>query len=161
MSDDRQWLDMGLEALPAAAADRVRLFRLLLAEAAQLRARLDRELAPSGVTVQQGVLLSWIEARSAPPTIGEVAAGLGMTHQNVKQIAAALERKGLLEIVVDEADRRARRLVLTAQHRRFWKRRNPNDFSQVQSWLAAFDDDEVRSLLRLLGRLHRHLKTLD
>lgn len=151
---------MGLENLPAAEADRVRLFRLLLAEATLLRARLDRDLAPSGVTAQQAVLLSWIEARAAPPTLGEVAIGLAMTHQNVKQIAAALERKGFLEIVVDGEDRRVRRLVLTARHRRFWKRRNRNDHSQVQSWLAAYDDEEVRTMLRLLGRLHRHLKTL-
>ena len=80
-----------------------------------------------------------------------------MTHQNVKQIAVALQRKGLLEIRVDEQDRRARRLFLTRRHHRFWRDRNPGDYAAVQAWMAAWSDDEVRQALQLLRRLHRHL----
>lgn len=157
MSSNTQRLDQSLQGVSPELAERVRAFRLLMASGARLRALLDRELAPSGVTVQQGALLSWIEAQGAPPTIGQVAAGLGMTHQNVKQIALALERKGFLEIAVDEADRRARRLVLTAHHRRFWRQRNPDDFAAIERWLADWRDDEVQQVVVLLKRLHRHL----
>ena len=158
MSSDVQWLDLALDGLPPAQAERVRAFRLLMLEGAQLRGLLDRALAPTGLTAQQGALLAWIEARREPPTLSEVAAGLGTTPQNAKQIAAALARKGFLEIVVDAADRRARRLVPTAQHRRFWKRRNPDDFAAVQAWTAVWNDDEVRQVVGLLRRLHQHLK---
>lgn len=157
MSSNTQRLDQSLQGVSPELAERVRAFRLLMASGARLRALLDRELAPSGVTVQQGALLSWIEAQGAPPTIGQVAAGLGMTHQNVKQIALALERKGFLEIAVDEADRRARRLVLTAHHRRFWRQRNPDDFAAIERWLVDWRDDEVQQVVALLKRLHRHL----
>lgn len=157
MSSNRQRLDQSLEGVSPEIAERVRAFRLLMAGGARLRALLDRELAPSGITVQQGAMLSWIEAQAAPPTISEVAAGLGMTHQNVKQIAQALARKGFLEITVDEADRRARRLVLTEHHRRFWRSRNPDDFAAIRAWLSTWSDAEVRDVVRLLGRLHRHL----
>ena len=157
MSDDRQWLNLGLAHLPAPEAARVRLFRLLLGTAAVLRGRLDRALAPSGVTTQQATLLHWIEAQPGPPTLGAVAAGLDMTHQNVKQIVLALQRKGLLDLQVDPQDRRARRLVLTAQHHRFWQDRNPGDFAAVQGWMAAWNDAEVQQVLQLLLRLHRHL----
>jgi DNA-binding MarR family transcriptional regulator len=157
MSDAAQWLDLSLDGLSPAQAERVRAFRLLMLEGARLRGLLDRALAPSGLTAQQGALLSWIEAQREPPTLSAVAAGLGMTHQNAKQIAAALERKGFLSITVDPADRRARRLVTTAQHRRFWKRRNPDDFAAVQAWLGAWTDEEVRQAVALLRRLHRHL----
>lgn len=158
MSSDRKWLDVSLEGLPPAEADRVRAFRLLLVQGALLRGLLDRELAPSGVTAQQGALLSWIDAQPEPPTLGAAAAGLVMSHQNVKQIAAALARKGFLDIVVDAADRRARRLVTKARHRRFWKRRNADDFAAVQSWLSVWSDDEVGQAVHLLQRLHQHLK---
>lgn len=157
MSTDAQWLDLSLEGVDGAAADRIRAFRLLVVEGARLRGLLDRVLAPSGVTAQQGALLSWIQAQPAPPTYSAVAAGLGMTHQNVKQIAVALQRKGLLEIRVDEQDRRARRLHLTRRHHRFWRDRNPGDYAAVQTWMAAWSDDEVRQVLQLLRRLHRHL----
>jgi DNA-binding MarR family transcriptional regulator len=153
MSDPRQWLDLGLDALPADQAERVRLFRTLSAGAAMLRARLDREMAATGITTQQAGMLQFIEAQAAPPTIGAVATGLSMTHQNVKQIALALERKGFLVIEVDAQDRRARRLVTTAQHRRFWARRNPNDFAQVQAWTGGLTDSEVSEAVRLLRKL--------
>ena len=157
MSKNDPWLDLSLEALPPAGADRVRVFRLLVLEGARLRGLLDKALAPSGITAQQGALLSWIQAQAAPPTLSEVAAGLRMTHQNVKQIALALQRKGFVDIQVDTADRRARRLVLTRLHHRFWRERNPDDFAAVQDWMAVWNDAEVRRVLLLLRRMHRHL----
>lgn len=153
MSDPRQWLELGLDALPPLQADRVRLFRTLCAAAGLLRGRLDRQMAATGITTQQAALLQFIEAQAGPPTIGAVAAGLAMTHQNVKQIALALARKGFLTIDVDANDRRVRRLTTTAQHRRFWAARNPDDFAQVQAWTAGLDSAEVAQLVQLLRKL--------
>jgi DNA-binding MarR family transcriptional regulator len=153
MTVDRQWLNLGLDALPPDRAQRVRLFRLLLGTAGRLRAELDRELAASGITTQQGALLQCVQAQPEPPTLGVVAQALGMTHQNVKQIALALQRKGFLDIVVDETDRRARRLVLTDHHHRFWDQRNPQDFALVEAMSRALTDTEVRTLVRLLGKV--------
>jgi DNA-binding MarR family transcriptional regulator len=151
------WLDLALDGVNTPEADRVRAFRMLMNEGTRLRGLLDRTLAPSGLTSQQGAMLSWIQAQPRPPTISAVAAGLGMTHQNVKQIAAALARKGFVTIEVGEHDRRARHLVRTDHHHRFWQARNPDDFSAVQGWTAAWSDAEVQQLLHLLARLHRHL----
>lgn len=157
MSDLRQWLEHGLEALAPQRAARVRLFRVAVAVGAQLRQRMDREMAGTGITTQQAALLQFIEAQPEPPTMGHVARGLAMTHQNVKQIAAALERKGFLAIEVDARDRRARRLTVSARHRRFWARRNPGDFEQVQAWTDGLDDEEVEQAVALLRKLMRRL----
>lgn len=157
MKPTTQWLDTALDGVDTPQANRVRAFRLLLHGGSRLRGLLDRVLAPSGVTAQQGALLSWIHAQPAPPTLTEVARGLGMTHQNVKQIVLALQRKGFLDLQVDTQDRRVRRLQLTARHHAFWQQRNPDDFAAVQTWLAAWTDDDVEQVLQLLLRLHRHL----
>jgi DNA-binding MarR family transcriptional regulator len=154
MNPNRQWLDLGLDSLPTLRADRVRLFRLLLATAARMRAALDRELASSGITTQQAALLQCVQAQPEAPTMGAVALAMAMTHQNVKQIALALQRKGFLDITVDPADRRARRLVLTAHHHRFWPRRNPQDFSLVEGLTIELGDAEVHTLVGLLTRLN-------
>jgi len=119
-----------------------------------MRAALDRELASSGITTQQAALLQCVQAQPEAPTVGAVALAMSMTHQNVKQIALALQRKGFLDIVVDEADRRARRLVLTNHHHRFWARRNPQDFNAVEGLTAELGDAEVRILVGLLARLN-------
>lgn len=161
MSLDRQWLEQGLDELPAEVAARIRLFRLAVASGAALRNRLDREMAATGVTTQQAALLQFIESLDEAPTIGTLAQGLSMTHQNVKQIAAALERKGFLTIEVDAQDRRARRLRLTAHHRRFWSRRNPSDFVKVQDWTAGLSDAEVTQACELLRKLFRSVRDSD
>lgn len=154
MSINRQWLDHGLgDGLDRARADRVRLFRAVLASASHLRARLDRALASSGITTQQAALLQCVEAQPEPPTMGQVAQALAMTHQNVKQIALVLQRKGFVRIETDLTDRRARRLVLTEHHHRFWLERNPGDFDLVEQLTAALDDAEVRTVVALLARL--------
>jgi DNA-binding MarR family transcriptional regulator len=161
MSTQRQWLEHGLDGLPPELASRVRLFRLAVACGAALRNRLDREMAGTGITTQQGALLQFIESCGEAPTMGTVAQGLSMTHQNVKQIALVLERKGFLVIEVDEQDRRARRLRLTARHRRFWARRNPGDFSHVQQWTAGLSDAEVHQACELLRKLFASVPALE
>ena len=155
MSSHRQWLEQGLAALAPAVAARVRLFRLAVATGAALRNRLDREMATTGITTQQAALLQFIESCGDAPTMGTVAQGLSMTHQNVKQIAAVLQHKGFLLIEADEQDRRARRLRLTAKHRRFWAKRNPGDFARVQDWTAGLSDEEVEQACALLKKLLR------
>lgn len=153
MLPNTQWLDLSLDGVDAAVADRVRAFRLLISHGARLRGLLDRVLAPSGLTTQQGAMLAWIQAQPQAPTISAVAAGLGMSHQNVKQIALALERKGFIEIRIGENDRRARHLALTARHHQFWSERNADDFTAILGWTAAWSDSEVQQVIQLLLRL--------
>lgn len=157
-TDDDDWLDLGLDQLATDQAQRVRLLRTLLSTAAVLRGRLDRTLAPAGVTSQQAAMLQLIEAQPVAPTISFVAQAMDMTHQNVKQIALALQKKGFLDISTDAADRRVRRLQLTAYHHQFWQQRNPADFSSVHDWTAGLSDVEVRQALGLLAKLKAHAK---
>lgn len=153
MSKDRQWIELGLDALPPGPAARVRLLRQLMLAAGLARTRLDETFAPSGITTRQAALLQFVEAQDEPPRLSQVAQGLGMTHQNARQIVTALERKGLLRLEDDPQDGRAWRLSVTPQHRRLWKRRNPGDFQRVTQWTAGLADDEVRQLLALLDRV--------
>jgi DNA-binding MarR family transcriptional regulator len=157
----RQWLEIGLSGLTASKAQRVRVFRLLLASASRLRLEMDRRLADSGITTQQAAVLQWVESQAEPPTLSATACALGMTHQNLKQIASAIERKGLLVIEIDPLDRRGKRLKLTAQHARLWARRNPADFDEVARWTRSLSSSEIDALLAMLEKLNRSLDRLD
>src|SRR5215467_3780601 len=84
----------------------VQAFRLTIALALHLRTLMDRQMADSGVTTQQAALLTVVDMLGRP-ALTEAARALAMTHQNVKQLALALERKGLLEIHADENDARS------------------------------------------------------
>jgi DNA-binding MarR family transcriptional regulator len=155
--NDGQWLELGLAGLSASKAQRVRAFRLMLASASRLRVAMDRLLADSGITTQQAMVLQWVESQAQAPTLGATALALGMTHQNLKQIASAIERKGLIEIEVDHKDRRGKRLKLTPRHASLWALRNPADFDEVARWTRCLSSSEVDAMVSMLAKLNRSL----
>ncbi len=127
----------------------VQAFRLVIVLAQELRTLMDQRLLPSELTTQQAALLTMIETAGHAPTMTKAARALAMSHQNVKQLAVALERKGFLEIVPDEQDARSKRMQTTKKHRRFWAKRNPQDHACVAQWLSGLDEAEMATLARL------------
>jgi DNA-binding MarR family transcriptional regulator len=157
MSTRQRALALALPDPAAPDAQRVLLFRLLLANAHELRTRMDRLLAESGLTTQQAMVLQFLEGEPTPPTLTQLAARIGTSHQNLKQIASALVRKRLVRIAPDRDDGRVRRLHLTAKHHRLWQDRNPDDFAAVGAWTSALNDSQVRDSVKLLDALHASL----
>jgi DNA-binding MarR family transcriptional regulator len=157
MSSIRETVQLGLADPESPDAQRVLLFRLLVANAQELRTRMDRLLAESGLTTQQAMLLQVLQGEEEPPTLTQFAARLAMSHQNLKQIAAVLVRKGLVKILPDPGDARVRRLHLTARHRRLWQQRDPGDHAEVRGWTAALSDREVKAAVTTLGTLFESL----
>lgn len=137
---------------PARAA-RVRTFRLLHHLGQQLHFLADHLYRADGVTAQQAMLLGIVEMLGTP-SLTEVASVFATSHQNVKQIATALARKGLVTLRVDPRDARVRRLRTTAKNARFWAARDKGDFEVVSEWFSALTTSEVEQLLQLLLKLH-------
>jgi DNA-binding MarR family transcriptional regulator len=78
--------------------------------------RFDEVLRPLGITQGQFSLLMSLN-RPAPPSIGSVADLLAMDRTTLTANLKPLERRGLVAVRVDEADRRSRRLSLTPSGR--------------------------------------------
>ena len=74
--------------------------------------RFDDALRPHGLTNGQFSLLMALN-RPAAPRITDLVAFLAMDRTTLTAALKPLERRGLLAIVPDAADRRNRRLVLT------------------------------------------------
>jgi DNA-binding MarR family transcriptional regulator len=130
----------------------VTAFRLIITLAQELRGMMDARLQESGLTTQQAALLTVIEVKGNPPTMTEAARAMGMSHQNIKQLAVVLERKGFLNMVPDEHDARSKRMETTRKHRKFWARRDPHDHAVVAGWLAGLTSQEQEMLAQLLGK---------
>lgn len=150
---DSSALDASLSGVPAAVRDRVILFRLLILASGHLRSLMDRRYREDGITTQQAAVLAIAGGTGSPLTQGEVARRLGVSHQNIRQLADSLVSKGLLEIRTDRIDRRAKRLIPTRRVQRLFDRRNADDFAAVASWFSALDDGEVRLLDVALKKL--------
>jgi len=74
--------------------------------------RYDEVLRPLALTNGQFSLMMSLN-RPEPPTMGQVSAVLAMDRTTLTANLKPLERRGLVEVRVDEADRRSRRLRLT------------------------------------------------
>lgn len=134
------------------AADAVRAFRLLVFVGQRLRYLMDRRLRAGGLTTQQGALLTLVRGLGRP-TLGEVTEAMSTSHQNAKQIAVALERKGLLRIITDETDARVRRLEPTDAGRAGWTDRNQEDFAAIGEWFAALSREDQARMVSLAAKL--------
>lgn len=78
---------------------------------------------------------------------------MSSTHQNAKQVASALERKGMLKIVPDGDDARVRRLEPTELGKRGWENRNAEDYTAIAEWFSDLTGEEQKMMVRLLSRL--------
>lgn len=104
-----------IEALPFSVTLEVRDRCLCLhvqRAARALARRFDDALRPFDLTNGQFSLLMSLN-RPQSPTIGEIAQLLAMDRTTLTANLKPLERRGLLRTVVDEKDRRSRRLLIT------------------------------------------------
>jgi DNA-binding MarR family transcriptional regulator len=72
----------------------------------------DEALKPAGVTNGQFSLLMSLN-RPQPATMGQIATTLAMDRTTLTAALKPLERRGLVEVTVDDEDKRSRRLSLT------------------------------------------------
>ena len=116
--------------------------------------RFDEALRPLGLTNGQFSLLMSLN-RPEPPTIGSVAALLAVDRTTLTASLKPLERRNLVEIRTDPADRRSRRLSLTPAGRELLAAALPrwqSEHGVVDQLLAASDPDRLRAELRELSR---------
>lgn len=148
------------EATDAVGADRaapLRAFRLLSVISNQIRWLTDDMLRGDNVTSQQAALTTVVNSLGRP-SISEVAGMMSTSHQNVKQIALGLERKGFMRIELDDRDGRVRRLVTTPRSNRFWAARDPLDFDVIADWFSSLSAVELTTLVALLARVNEELQ---
>jgi DNA-binding MarR family transcriptional regulator len=118
-----------------------------------LARRFDDALRPIGLTNGQFSLLMSLN-RPEPPDMGAVASLLGMDRTTLTAALKPLQRRRLLNIRVDPADRRTRIMTLTPQGRRLLARAVPvwrRTHAAVEALLPGGDPDRLRSNLRAVS----------
>lgn len=117
--------------------------------------RYDELLRPLGLTNGQFSLLMSLH-RPEPPTMGQVSSVLAMDRTTLTANLKPLERRGLVAIKVDEADRRSRRLQLTEAGRELLRKALPlweKGQAANKSLIPSEDVDRLLAELRALSEL--------
>jgi len=115
--------------------------------------RFDTALRPLELTNGQFSLLMSLN-HPDPPSIGSVSALLAMDRTTLTANLKPLERRGLVEVLVDDADKRTRRLALTPAGRELlvaagpvWRRTH----AAIERLLTGPSPDRLRADLRALS----------
>jgi DNA-binding MarR family transcriptional regulator len=119
-----------------------------------LARRFDEVLRPMGLTNGQFSLLMSLN-RPEPPGMAPVAALLAMDRTTLTAALKPLERRGLVQILPDPADKRSRRLKLTAEGKTLlaeavpiWERTH----AEVEELIEHGDVGRLRSDLQAISQ---------
>lgn len=118
-----------------------------------LARRFDAAFRPVGLTNGQFSLMMALN-RMGGSRIGEVSEILAMDRTTLTAALKPLERRGLVRIEVDDADRRSRRLTLTAAGSELLAQAYPiweSEHAKVEALITGSDPDTLRSDLQALS----------
>jgi DNA-binding MarR family transcriptional regulator len=114
--------------------------------------RFDAALRPLGLTNGQfSLMMSLNRPRAA--SIGDISALLAMDRTTLTANLKPLQRRGLVTVSVDDADKRSRRLMLKPAGRALLVAALPvweNEHAAIEDLLTDVDPDRLRADLRAL-----------
>ncbi len=121
--------------------------------ARSLARRFDEELRPFELTNGQFSLLMSLN-RPEPPPMGPVASLLAMDRTTLTAALKPLERRGLVKLESDHADRRSRILILTAKGRSLLARALPvwhRTHEEIEHLAPDIDWNALRQTLHAIS----------
>ena len=121
--------------------------------ARSLARRFDQALRPVGLTNGQFSLLMSLN-RPEPPSMAPVAALLAMDRTTLTAALKPLQRRGLVEVTPDPADKRGRLLRLTPEGHALLRKAVPiwqATHAAVEQLLPGGDAHPLRTSLRALA----------
>ena len=142
--------------------DQPYIFGSLLMVANRIDTLLERELRPFDVTAKQWFLSVMIASLfDQPPTIMELARTMGSSHQNVKQVALKLQKKGLLRLEKDPDDGRVTRLFMTDFSQTFWRQTDEAGRDFLQRLFSGLNEMDLKNMRAALDELLENIEQLD
>lgn len=118
-----------------------------------LARRFDEAFRPFGITHGQFSLLTSLN-RPEPASMTSVATLLAMDRTTLTANLKVLERRGLVKIMVDKADKRSRRLALTPAGKSLLAAASPvwkKEHAAIERLLAKPSPDQLRGGLVALS----------
>ncbi len=94
------------------------------------------------------------------PTINELSEIMGSSHQNVKQILLKLEKKGFIQMIVDEEDRRKQRIIITKRCELFCQNNDEESTRKVEKIFKNVSEVEIIAAINTISKMERNIKTL-
>jgi DNA-binding MarR family transcriptional regulator len=114
----------------------------------------NKSLSKDGLTTKQFLTIATIEKGFySPPSVSQVGDILSTSHQNVKQIAEQLQRKGFIQIEKDPNDRRRLLLKVTKKNREYWDIKAEEHIAVIRGLFESLTQKEIDMFYALISKL--------
>ena len=110
------------------------------------------ELAKMELTAAQGPILGFLSRRKTPPCARDIEEEFHLSHPTVSGLLARLEKKGFIEFLPDETDRRCKRIILLEKGRQCNDRIRQTIRDSETKMLQGFTPEETAQFEALLHR---------
>ena len=135
-----------------------RCFLTLMRTGSRLQAEGDRFFET--ITLKQWLVLAELEQAGKPRSLAELQRALGTSHQNIRQIAAKLEKKGYITISPDPDDSRACRVSLAEETEEMPHLYRYRQIAFLRTLFSAIPAADVDATLRVLEKIEGNLDKL-
>ncbi len=115
-----------------------------------------RQVAAHGLTLSQVAVLETIY-HLGPMCQSEIGKKILKTGGNITMVIDALEKKGLVQRVKNEQDRRFYRIVLTKKGEEFIKEYFPKHVKSIMQAMSGLNENELDEFGRLAKKLGTHI----
>ena len=110
------------------------------------------------ITWKQFFAIVCINLCKESPTINELSEIMASSHQNVKQILLKLEKKGFVEMYVDEKDRRKQRIVTTGMCDEFCNKNAEESQIRMNQMFEGISEEQIFATIQTIIQMERNLK---
>ncbi|NLK95320.1 MAG: MarR family transcriptional regulator [Clostridiales bacterium] len=114
------------------------------------------------ITTKQWFLIAIIQSfNDEVPTISMIAERLGSSRQNVKKMAAILEKKGFVEIIKDKNDGRIQRVKVTEYCINYFKERKVKEEIYIDDLFQGFNEDMMKDFFNSMQLLEENILRME
>lgn len=135
------------------------LFVSVFIESNRLQSALDRNA--DEISSKQWLLLTMAATFNEPPSLSELGEVMGCSRQNVKKIAAILEKKGYISLEKEIKDNRAVCIVMTEKYHSYSKQLDAISDDLLGVVFGDFSDGELNQFLGSVQKLEQGIVALD
>ena len=135
-------------------------FLLGLLSAFENRFQTVADNAMKEISRKQFFAIICINLCKTPPTVKELAEIMGSSHQNVKQILLKLEKKGFVNITVDERDKRKQRTLLTPYCMEFCAKNDEASMVLLKRMFEGVSEEQLQVTIQTIIQIEDNLKAI-
>lgn len=113
------------------------------------------------ISWKQCFVLICIKMFQEQPTINELSAALGSSHQNVKQLLLKLQKTGYIEFIQDAKDKRKQRIIRTPKAEEFDLSHAELSHVYMKRFFEGIDPGKLKTTIETLMQLEQNLKIME